>query len=70
MTEQWHEGPELTLHAGLTDEEVRATALSAAATAWSGMTVMGGTRDDAVIETARKFAEYIANGEASQNVDD
>lgn len=67
-SEQWHEGPELTLDVGLTDEEIRATAINAAASAWAGISAIR-DRDGSIIETARKFAEYIATGPGGREPD-
>lgn len=56
-----HSGPELTLHTGMTDEEIRATAINAAGSAWAGISAIR-DRDQSIIDTARKFAQYIATG--------
>jgi len=61
VTEQWHEGPELTIDTGFTDAEIRATAINAAASSWAGISAVR-DRDQSIIDTARKFAEYIVNG--------
>jgi len=60
MSEQWAEGPELTVNVGMTDEEIRATAVMAAAHSWAsaGILTLPG-RDEAMVETAVKFAAFI-----------
>lgn len=60
--EQWVEGPELNLHVGLTDEEVRATAIGAAAASWAGISAIR-HRDESIVTTATRFAAYIKGGE-------
>lgn len=57
--ERWLNAPELTLSAGMTDEEIRATAVSAAAT-WWGPERGSSSRD--VLKTAERFADYIREG--------
>ena len=63
MSEQWVEGPELTVNVGMTDEEIRATAVMAAAHAWAGISrfapSLTPTRDEAMVQTAVKFAAFI-----------
>ena len=73
MSEQWAEGPELTVNVGMTDEEIRATAVMAAAHAWAGISrfapsltptrrvapSLTPTRDEAMVQTAVKFAAFI-----------
>lgn len=52
--------------ANLTNEEarqVRASALMAAATAWSGTKLQRGTRADRVLEDAARYEQFIFTGE-------
>ena len=65
MSEQWAEGPELTVNVGMTDEEIRATAVMAASHAWAGLEQTAfnvGFRDEAIVTTAAKFAAFIRGG--------
>ena len=59
--EQWHEGPNLTVSVGMTDEERRATALMAAASAWAGISAIT-DRDTRILATAERFERWLAEG--------
>lgn len=58
---EWHEGPELTVNVGMTEEEIRAVAIGAAGAAWGGISAIR-DRDASILDTARKFETYIKSG--------
>jgi hypothetical protein len=53
---QWVEGESLTLSTGLSDDEIAATALSCAATVYSGT---GGSDLDGVLDAADRFMDWL-----------
>lgn len=55
---QWHEGPELTVAVGLTDEERRVVALQAAAASWAGISAVR-DRDTSILNTAARFLGWL-----------
>lgn len=57
--DQWHEGPELTVAVGLTDEERRVVALQAAASAWAGISSATRDRDTNILNTAARFLGWL-----------
>lgn len=56
--ERWNEGPELTLHTGMTEEELRANALQAAAVSWQGLSAVT-DRDGMMLVTAERFLAWL-----------
>lgn len=46
----------------MTEQELRAAALSAAAHAWAGLTSMRGNRSAAVLATADEFLKWLKEG--------
>jgi hypothetical protein len=56
VNEQWVEGESLTLSTGLSDDEIAATALSCAATVYSGT---GGSDLDGVLDAADRFMDWL-----------
>lgn len=59
QSEQWAQGPELSLNVGMTEQELRATALMASAQAWAGLTSMRGDRSAAVLASADSFLKWL-----------